>query len=161
MPLYFAYGANMDRVAMAARCPGSSPVGIARLPRHRFIITRDGFASVIRDPHATVHGVLWNLALADIPVLDRFEDIARKLYTKASQPVIIAGGAKRALVYFGTCAVVGKARPGYLESVLASAEYWGLPPLYRAEITRFLVSLPSRTDTAPAGRAASQWRWTP
>ena len=49
MPLYFAYGANMDVAAMATRCPGAKPVGTARLPRHRFIITGDGYASVARD----------------------------------------------------------------------------------------------------------------
>jgi gamma-glutamylcyclotransferase (GGCT)/AIG2-like uncharacterized protein YtfP len=151
----------MDRMAMAVRCPGSSPIGVARLPRHRFIIMRDGFASVVRDQRATVHGVLWNLALADIPVLDRFEDIAHRLYTKASQPVLTEVGSKRALVYFGTSAEVGKARPGYLESLLASAEYWGLPPAYEAEMARFLSSSPTRTEAAPAGRAANQWRWTP
>jgi S1-C subfamily serine protease len=34
----------MDRDAMAVRCPLSRPLGTARLPRHRFIITRDGYA---------------------------------------------------------------------------------------------------------------------
>ncbi len=33
MPLYFAYGANMDVAAMAKRCPSSKPLGLARLPR--------------------------------------------------------------------------------------------------------------------------------
>ncbi|RYE82539.1 MAG: gamma-glutamylcyclotransferase, partial [Hyphomicrobiales bacterium] len=36
MPLYFAYGANMDIAAMRERCPRSTPLGLARLPRHRF-----------------------------------------------------------------------------------------------------------------------------
>ena len=30
MPLYFAYGANMDRAAMAERCPRSTPLGLVR-----------------------------------------------------------------------------------------------------------------------------------
>jgi len=28
---------------MARRCPNSRPLGPARLPRHRFIVTRDGY----------------------------------------------------------------------------------------------------------------------
>ena len=40
MPLYFAYGSNMDVAAMAQRCPRSKLLGVARLPRHKvFIIT--------------------------------------------------------------------------------------------------------------------------
>mgnify|MGYP002790472545 CR=1 FL=1 len=35
MPLYFAYGLNMDPAGMAQRCPRSKPLGLARLPRHR------------------------------------------------------------------------------------------------------------------------------
>ncbi|MGL4494164.1 MAG: gamma-glutamylcyclotransferase family protein, partial [Beijerinckiaceae bacterium] len=50
MPLYFAYGANMDREGMAKRCPASKPLGLARLARHRFVVTVDGYASVVRDP---------------------------------------------------------------------------------------------------------------
>ena len=45
MPLCFAYGSNMDRAAMAVRCPASTPLGTARLARHRFIVTREGYAS--------------------------------------------------------------------------------------------------------------------
>ena len=76
MPLYFAYGANMDAGAMAARCPRSTLIGQGRLNRHRFIIMREGYASVVRDPTSTVWGVLWDLALADVPALDRYEGVA-------------------------------------------------------------------------------------
>lgn len=38
MPLYFAYGSNMDREAMRVRCPNSRALGRARLARHRFFI---------------------------------------------------------------------------------------------------------------------------
>jgi hypothetical protein len=74
MPLYFAYGLNMDLAGMGKRCPRSKPLGLARLPRHRFIVTSDGYASVIRDPREEVHGVLWDCALGDIRTLDKFEE---------------------------------------------------------------------------------------
>jgi gamma-glutamylcyclotransferase (GGCT)/AIG2-like uncharacterized protein YtfP len=138
MPLYFAYGANMDVAAMARRCPRSKPLGLARLPRHRFIVTRDGYASVIRDPRDEVHGVLWDCGLSDIRVLDKFEDIASGLYVKINQPVIVPGGAKRALVYIGRSGEVGRPKPGYLEDVIASAKHWALPEAYLAAMNRFL-----------------------
>lgn len=155
MPLYFAYGANMDIEDMAKRAPRSKPLGVARLPRHRFIIMAEGYASVVRDPRAAVLGMLWDLALTDLRPLDKFEGVDRGLYSKINQPVIpeaspakVAsgfasgdaskvnqpGGAKRALVYVAASAVPGKPRPGYLESILAAAHGIGLPPAYLKEL---------------------------
>jgi gamma-glutamylcyclotransferase (GGCT)/AIG2-like uncharacterized protein YtfP len=136
MPLYFAYGLNMDAAGMAQRCPKSKPLGPARLPRHRFIITADGYASVIRDPRESVHGVLWDCALADMRTLDKFEELDRGLYVKISQPVVVAGGSKRALVYVGRTAEPGRPRPGYLEPIIASGRGWGLPEAYLAGLAR-------------------------
>ncbi|HEV7323931.1 MAG TPA: gamma-glutamylcyclotransferase family protein [Bosea sp. (in: a-proteobacteria)] len=138
MPLYFAYGANMDVAAMRQRCPRSTALGLARLPRHRFIITTDGYASVIRDPRESVHGVLWDCALGDIRTLDKFEELASGLYVKISQPVIVEGGAKRALIYIGRSGQIGRPRPGYLEDIVASARSWALPETYLAGMNRFL-----------------------
>lgn len=138
MPLYFAYGLNMDEAGMAQRCPRSTRLGLARLERHRFMITSDGYASVVRDPRNTVHGVLWDCALADIRTLDKFEDIASGLYVKISQSVIVPGGAKRALVYIGRSATPGRAKPGYMEQVLTAAKAQALPEAYLSGLTRFL-----------------------
>ncbi|MDP4026173.1 gamma-glutamylcyclotransferase family protein [Methylobacterium sp. NEAU 140] len=134
MPLYFAYGANMDAAAMALRCPVSRLVGRGRLPRHRFIVMREGYASVVRDPARTVHGVLWDLARDDIPALDRYEGVAGGLYAKASLPVTTAAGVRRALIYIGRTTAPGRPRPGYLDAVAAAAEAAQLPPAYLREI---------------------------
>ena len=138
MPLYFAYGANMDAAAMAARCPRSTLIGQGRLNRHRFIIMREGYASVLRDPRACVWGVIWDLALSDVPALDRYEGVASGLYAKATQPVSVKGGSKRALIYLGRSSATGAPRPGYLESVLAAAAAAQLPPAYRSELQGWL-----------------------
>ncbi|MDO9425979.1 MAG: gamma-glutamylcyclotransferase family protein [Methylobacterium sp.] len=138
MPLYFAYGANMDAAAMTARCPGSRLVGPGRLNRHRFIVMREGYASVVRDPRATVWGVVWELALADVPALDRYEGVGGGLYIKAYQPVTLKGGAKRALIYLGGSSAQGAPRPGYLESVLAAADAAQLPATYIVELRGWL-----------------------
>jgi hypothetical protein len=134
MPLYFAYGSNMDRAAMAARCPASKPLGSARLARHRVIVTTEGYASVVRDPRRTVWGLLWDIAFADMPALDRYESVASGLYVKLSQPVIASAGARRALIYVARSQAAGQPRPGYLEGVLAAAREAGLPEDYLREI---------------------------
>jgi gamma-glutamylcyclotransferase (GGCT)/AIG2-like uncharacterized protein YtfP len=140
MPLYFAYGANLDVAAMARRCPRSRALGQGRLARHRVAIMKEGYATVVPDPSAMVHGLLFDLAFADVPALDRYEEVGVGLYQKIIQPVLRAeGGSVRALIYVGRG---GEARgvspaPGYLESVIAAATSVGLP----AEHIAYLRSL--------------------
>jgi gamma-glutamylcyclotransferase (GGCT)/AIG2-like uncharacterized protein YtfP len=152
MPLYFAYGLNLDRAAMARRCPRSRALGPARLARHRFFITADGYASVRRDPRGTVHGLLWELALGDIPALDRFESLSTGLYQKIVQPVLTATGPRQALVYVGRSGQPGAPRPRYLEEVLAAARTLVLPPAYLAELEQWLPQA-GRAPTRPGLRA--------
>jgi hypothetical protein len=127
MPLYFAYGANMDVEAMARRCPRSRPLGVARLMRHRLAIMREGWLTATRDPRGRVHGVLWDLALADVAALDRFEGLGEGLYAKVFQPVIAVGGPKRALAYFGRNTGPGRVDAVYVRAVIAAARGWQLP----------------------------------
>ncbi|MCJ2117774.1 gamma-glutamylcyclotransferase [Methylobacterium sp. J-001] len=143
MPLYFAYGANMDATAMALRCPVSRLIGCGRLPGYCFIIMREGYASVVRDSARVVHGVLWELALDDIPALDRYEGVAGGLYAKATLPVTTASGVKRALIYLGRSTASGRPRPGYLEAVVAAAQAAQLPPAYIRELGRWTRGAPA------------------
>jgi gamma-glutamylcyclotransferase (GGCT)/AIG2-like uncharacterized protein YtfP len=174
MPLYFAYGANMDVAAMAHRAPKAVALGIARLPRHRFVITEHGYASVVRDPRFVVHGLLWDMPLADIRALDRFEEVDRGLYVKANQPVITGQGPRRALVYLGTGAPGGRPRPGYLEDVIRAATEIGLPNAYLRELAitgnAAMAGAPagagkpsakpaSSAASRSAGRAGQAWKW--
>ena len=156
MPFYFAYGSNMDAAAMRARCPKSRPLGQARLARHRFAVMADGHATVVRDPNRDVHGVLYDLAQSDVPALDRYEEVSRGLYAKASQPVLRAQGAPvRALVYVG-CALAsadGRPKPGYLESIVAAARENDLPAAY----VDFLAGLLSGGKASVRPRAI---KWT-
>lgn len=151
MPLYFAYGANLDVPAMAKRCPRSKPIAPAKLMRHRLAIMREGWLTVTCDPNATVHGLLWDLALSDMPALDRYEDLATGLYTKISQPVVTTGGPKRALIYVGANVGPGPGDRDYLASVLAAARALPLPDEGVATLAR-LAALAGVVDGAPAER---------
>jgi hypothetical protein len=154
MPLYFAYGANMDVEAMAGRCPRSKPLNAARLMRHRLAVMREGWLTATRDANANVDGVLWDVALADMRALDRYEGLGEGLYVKAAQPVVVAGGAKRALIYFGTNCGPGVARADYIAGVLLAARRWNLPDAAIARLERFAaeagVAAPSGGAGAPA-----------
>ncbi|MEL6063247.1 MULTISPECIES: gamma-glutamylcyclotransferase family protein [unclassified Methylobacterium] len=143
MPLYFAYGANMDAAAMALRCPVSRLIGVGHLPGHRFIIMREGYATVVRHARHTVWGVLWELAGGDIPALDRYEGVAGGLYTKASLPIRSPKGVKRALIYRGCSTAPGRPRPGYLNAVLAAARAADLPSAYIRELSGWSHGCPA------------------
>lgn len=133
MPLYFAYGSNMDLDAMRARCPRSRLVGRARLARHTIGLMADGFATVARHPRADVHGLLFDLALADVPALDRYEQVAKGWYAKVIQPVLPEeGAARRALVYVGRapCSATAQKAPHYLDNLVTAARAAGLPADY-------------------------------
>lgn len=140
MPLYFAYGSNMDEAAMRTRCPRAKALGRARLARHRFLLMGNGWASVRRDPRSEVHGILFDLALSDVGPLDRYEGVADGLYTKAVQPVFRdAGGPVRALVYFGADPSEGGRPPqGYMEGIVAAARAVSLPDAYLAALEAFV-----------------------
>jgi hypothetical protein len=149
VPLYFAYGSNMDEAAMRRRCPSSRVLGPARLMRHRFFIMAQGYATVGRDPSSSVYGLLWDLASRDVGTLDRYENVAGGLYTKVVQPVLFSAGARRALVYVGVAAVAGLPRPGYLEAIVAAGTAARLPASYIATLARLL---PGRPGAGPVQR---------
>ncbi|QRM31233.1 gamma-glutamylcyclotransferase [Microvirga sp. VF16] len=150
MPLYFAYGSNMDQAAMLQRCPASKPVGIGRLMRHRFIIFDEGYASVMRDPQRAVWGMVWDLALADVPALDRYESLSTGLYTKVIQPIVTEHGPRRAVVYIGRSTKPGTPLPGYMEGVVEAAKHAGLPEDY---IRSLGIWLPKTQMAAPVPQA--------
>ena len=137
MPTYFAYGSNMDRAAMARRCPRSVALGTARLARHRPALTPAGYATVASEPRGIVWGLLWDLALADVPALDRWEEVSRGMYSKATMPVVRHGGAAvRALIYIGNDVVLAGAgaSAAYGAAIVAAAKDLELPAAYTAQL---------------------------
>jgi cation transport regulator ChaC len=150
MTLHFAYGSNMSRPLMRARCPGAGEIGLACLSGHRFTITPDGYASVVPAAGGIVHGVLWRLTPRDLAALNAYESLDRGLYVRRQLPVRHGGRRLRALVYVATREGAGRPRPGYQEIVLAAARDWGLPEDYVQMLARFAPGPPEVTAGASA-----------
>jgi gamma-glutamylcyclotransferase (GGCT)/AIG2-like uncharacterized protein YtfP len=136
MILYFAYGSNMDRPAMAKRCPQAKPLGLAMIDGYRFTIGAGGYACLARAPGNCVHGVLWQITPRDLAALDAYESIDAGLYRRAILPVRFGGRTTRALLYLGRRPGQGRPRRNYLQSVIAAARDWKLPPGYIARLER-------------------------
>jgi hypothetical protein len=84
-----------------------------------------------------VHGVLWRLTPADLAALDIYESIDTGLYRRAMLPVRFKGRTSRALLYLGRRPGQSRPRRDYLQSVIAAARDWKLPPGYIARLERF------------------------
>jgi hypothetical protein len=154
--LHFAYGSNMDRRLMWRRCPGAQVVSRAVLRDHRFIITKDGYASVVAARGELVHGLLWRITPRDLAALNAYENVDAGLYRAASLSVHAAGRTVRALVYLGR-SVPGRPRLGYMELVAAAAREASLPADYVANLER-IWDMPSRSAVAPNGETYGQRR---
>jgi gamma-glutamylcyclotransferase (GGCT)/AIG2-like uncharacterized protein YtfP len=140
MTLYFAYGSNMNRVAMKRRCPGARAVGPAALEGYVFFVGLDGWGSVRPRLGATVHGVVWRLTPRDIAALHAYELLHKGLYDVQHVPVRVNGRRMRAMIYLLRRRVRGKPRPGYTEMIAAAARDWGLPEDYVRSVERWSIS---------------------
>jgi hypothetical protein len=140
MTLHFAYGSNMSRALMGARCPGASALGTATLEHWRFIIGIEGHGSIAPRPGATVHGVLWRLGARDIAAINAYENLDSGLDTRRIVPVRHGASRLPALVYILRRPGEGRPRPGYVHLVVAAARDWGLPERYVDALQRWSPS---------------------
>ena len=151
MTLYFAYGSNMSRAPMRARCPTAREAGTATLAGYRLIVTSDGYASVVPEPGGTVHGLAWQLGSRDIAALNAYESLDTGLYSIVTLPVSLGARTMPAMVYVARSRTPGLPRPGYLEAVLAAARELDLPPAYVDALARWLPAGPRGGRVSGAG----------
>ena len=154
MTLYFAYGSNMNRAAMARRCPGARAVGPAELAGHKFFVGIDGWGSVKPSAGDTVHGVLWRLTARDVAALHAYELLHQGLYDVRHLPVRSGGKRVRAMIYLLRRRAPGKPKPGYVEMIAASARAWELPERYVRSVERWSVSRFTGARVIDAGELA-------
>jgi len=138
--LHFAYGSNLSRKLMRRHAPAAEPAGVARLAGYRFVITRDGYASVEPSIGGEVHGVLWRLTPRDRVTLDVWENVSAGLYRPVMLPVEIGGQRKSALVYLGRPGKEGRAKPGYMGVVISAVQEWQIPEAYIQSLQQWLPS---------------------
>ena len=77
--LYFAYGANMSKESMKARCPKAEAIKPYYLLGWRLMFSHH--ATIVPDAGSCVPGVLWNITEECEKNLDRFEGYP-EYYTK-------------------------------------------------------------------------------
>jgi AIG2-like family len=138
--LHFAYGSNMSRALMGARCRGAEALGTATLAGWRFVINPEGFGSIAPRQGSLVHGVLWRLTARDVAAINAYESIDTGLYLRRRLPVRCGGRQSTALVYITRRQGEGTPRPGYIALVVAAAREWDLPDAYVRTLARWAPS---------------------
>jgi len=144
--LYFAYGSNLNRDGMAARCPDSAPLHPAVLKD--WVLTFRGVADVKPRDGGIAHGALWEISDRDLARLDRYEGWP-SLYRRELLPVRIGERKLRAITYVMNDDYAGLPSPLYYRTILHGYKQWGLPldalETARAMVKKKLAGLGVRT----------------
>jgi cation transport regulator ChaC len=145
--LYFAYGSNMSRAQMQARCPDHELIGTAVLKDHALCFPRTspirncGVAGLVEKAGAEVWGVVYRLHDEDLAELDRREgyDPSRPAhenrYNRQTISVLMDGSTVDCLTYIArpeTGTHVPNAE--YMATIITGAVENGLPAEYVARL---------------------------
>ncbi len=141
--LYFAYGSNLWKQQMRARCPEHVEIGAGRLNGWRWIITRRGYASIVASKGDYVLGAVYELSEPDILNLDRFEGVERGIYSKEFITVEMAGRDVSCLVYIDPVFEEGEPKEEYIARINNGIQDAGFPDEYTVRYLRpFILASP-------------------
>ncbi|WP_029138166.1 gamma-glutamylcyclotransferase [Nakamurella lactea] len=147
MPLYAAYGSNMDPTQMLQRCPSSPMAGTGWLPGWRLTFGGEdlgwegALATIVQDDSpsgsaaaSSVFVVLYDLSAADERTLDSWEGADLGLYTKIRLRVHTLEGDKLAWLYVLDAFEGGLPSARYLGVIADAAEAADAPTEYVREL---------------------------
>lgn len=123
--LYFAYGSNLNKRAMARRCPDAAPVGKFFLPDARLVFR--GVADCIAEPGSKCPGAVWQISDECEDALDRYEGIGSGFYRKEYLPIAGFRGESKLMLYVMNSSGVMPPSVGYLDTIKQGYRDFGLP----------------------------------
>ncbi len=142
--VYFAYGSNMLERRILARCPSAKVIGHAYI--YGFLFTfekqgedQSGKAGLLQTqaPEPSVHGVLYNITMSELPLLDKAEWEGRGYdrHDKLTTTLAATGKMIKASTYVATN-LGANLRPfdWYKALVLAGAQEHALPSYWIAKL---------------------------
>jgi gamma-glutamylcyclotransferase (GGCT)/AIG2-like uncharacterized protein YtfP len=133
MPMYFAYGSNLNKKQMAQRCPDSKPRFTATLPNYKLVFLgwsrewRGGIASIRPFRGEKVLGAVYEVSDRDLRRLDNYEGYPQN-YDRINVTVFTESGEPtQAVTYIKAGrAEENKPSPGYLAIIQQGYRDWGL-----------------------------------
>jgi gamma-glutamylcyclotransferase (GGCT)/AIG2-like uncharacterized protein YtfP len=149
--LYFAYGSNLNRDAMARRCPDAKPIGALHLTDARLVFR--GVADCIYEEGATCPGAVWKLTPECEAALDRYEGVSGGFYRKEYVTVTGFEGEDQMLLYVMNSTGIFPPSEGYYQTIRQGYRDFELPLKYlRAAVKA------SWDDKAPSHRERQRHR---
>jgi gamma-glutamylcyclotransferase (GGCT)/AIG2-like uncharacterized protein YtfP len=137
--LYFAYGSNLWRQQMNARCPNNYVVGTGRLNGWRWVITTRGYASIVASKHDQVIGTVYDLSEVDVRNLDQYEGVMKGFYVKEMMQVVLGDSELSCLVYVDPVIEEGTPKVEYISRINHGIRDSGLPTEYVERYLRPVV----------------------
>ena len=140
VPLYAAYGSNMDPAQMMDRAPHSPVAGTGWLLDWRLTFGGEdvgwegALATIVEESGAHVFTVLYDVAPEDEPQLDRWEGSELGLHKKLRMRVQSLDGPVLAYVYVLDAYEGGLPSARYLGMIADAAEAAGAPSDYVEKI---------------------------
>jgi len=119
--LYFSYGSNLNRSAMARRCPGAKPVGAARLDGFRLQFC--GYANIAAATGFSVQGAVYEISEAHARALDAYEGDA---YARIEVTVTVDGKACTAMAYAMNDPTPAAPKMDYYREIALGYRDWGI-----------------------------------
>jgi gamma-glutamylcyclotransferase (GGCT)/AIG2-like uncharacterized protein YtfP len=119
MKLYFAYGANLNKVSMSLRCPRAVPYQAFTL--RGWCLDFAHHATIRPHPGRTVEGALWRITEECELSLDAFEGYP-DYYTKR----ILAQDGREFMAYIMNPPLTGSPGAGYLDVIEQGYRDWNL-----------------------------------
>jgi gamma-glutamylcyclotransferase len=115
--LYFAYGSNLWREQMRARCPNHQVIANGVLKGYRWIISARGYANIVKSKPDEVHGAVYKISESDENRLDCCEGVHRGSYRKEMIMIEVEGKNVLCLVYIDPIEREGRAKKEYIEKI--------------------------------------------
>ena len=140
MPLYAAYGSNLDPHRMGERCPHSPLHGTGWLVGWRLTFGGEehgwdgALATIVQDPFEQVFVALYDVTEEDVAVLDGWESADTGLYRKTRVRVDTLNGAQVAWAYVLDAYEGGLPSASYLGVLADAAEAAAAPADYVAAL---------------------------
>ena len=140
MPLYAAYGSNMDTAQMKFRCPHSPAVGTGWIEGWRLTFGGEdlgwegALATVVEDPLHSVFVMLYDVAPEDEHRLDEWDGADMGVYSKIRLRVQTLDGEVLAWTYVLNDYEGGLPSARYLGKMADAAEKAGAPDDYVSEL---------------------------
>ncbi|MHB8342545.1 MAG: gamma-glutamylcyclotransferase family protein [Mycobacteriales bacterium] len=140
MPLYAAYGSNLNPDLMRARCPHSPVHGSGWLNGWRLTFGGEdlgwegSLATVVEEPAGTVFVMLYDVTREDATQLDAWEGAELGLYTRLRVRVDTLEGTALAWTYVLDAYEGGLPSARYLGLIADAAQAAGAPDDYVTEL---------------------------